>query len=509
MDRINRFLKLRPQKKHKSFIHKNKVYTVTQAEIKQVRRARMNKCDVISLSTKKFYTNSGDFKFEKVRKNNFIEKDPHTAVKRPKKNKPLTKPTKNTKKTDNITKDRDLDSITNFFWSDATLQPRPIENTSVSNRIFNNDDLNTIILNRDNKYLIKEKKIKIENILKEKDEIEKLNTKFFLQVIRKYKCDRPTNICGNIIQYSNESNPVQSDNQNLVQTHFVDIWSFTESSTLLMPKILGLNESQYYFQDQTSKKIIKRSIFQLDESEKHFEHFDVKSNVQKMHIYSFDNPQKNSDPSFFYNIKNEIFLNSLKIAQIAPKFSSLNFFQFADRLFVQVLRINQLEIFEIHTKKLIKQEKLDKSSFKQIFVYKTGANIISTDLIMTNNGFLFSVCADVSKNIHLNILKSDGNLLTKRFCFASFPNAVKILNLNVSQSYSTTKLAKKEQDDLILSLGGNETVFFNVKIQETIVMKLIAKHSGFDTFYDDLELNSKNIWGWGNGTLKYLQIHRS
>ncbi|KRH92080.1 hypothetical protein M153_12547000127, partial [Pseudoloma neurophilia] len=214
MDRINRFLRLRPGKKQKSFVFKNKIYTFSQKEIQEMRAIKNNKCSAISLDTKIFYKNDDQQKellrnvkmrktskcvkrisYNRTKNDHNRTKNDHNRIK----NDP------NRTKTDFIRKGRNLSLLTENIWQDTALQPKEFKIKSIGNNLFNEKDLSNILLSRDNKYLECKKKIKIQNILDDQNKLKEYDSQYKMETIKKYKNVFVDHIDNNIaIKYGTE-----------------------------------------------------------------------------------------------------------------------------------------------------------------------------------------------------------------------------------------------------------------------------------------------------------------
>lgn len=382
MDRINRFLRLRPQKKQKSFILRNKIYTVTQKEIKQMRKAQINHCDLISLETKQFYQNyKTKYKFEPVKKSKRIHGESQIRKRVNEKKAYSKKLSNNSKVHDFITRNRDLDMLTSHIWQDLSLLPHEINLNAISNTPLSNENIDTILINRDNKYLNYKHPIKINGILRDKQLIYTFNQKYEIFQNRNYKISEPENIRNelvllkqNVINHNNgitnQMNTVTSsaNKKNLELEYiseFMDLWSLHKFTANLFTHF-----DSHYFSISNSN-IQKRPLFKINEmadqdskpsSFQYSDHSDVKdfglqirnSEIQNFHGHFFT---ESFNPHFFLTMNNVIYQFTYGNSEIEEIFKlnlrvkSVTFFSLGERLFFSTILVNQMEIWEIKQKK--------------------------------------------------------------------------------------------------------------------------------------------------------------
>ncbi|ELA48314.1 hypothetical protein VCUG_00150 [Vavraia culicis subsp. floridensis] len=157
MEHIRKFLRIRPKKKERTFFYNKKEVAYTYKDVKLVRQAQSNKCLMkINLCSK------GSFKYSSVRAKPTADlkagKRKGADTKRISANRTKIRAGKRYKRLD-------LNEIVDVIWRDARLEEHTVKvNAIPDDSVFEEKDLDEIVKQRDEKYLLANKRIKLPDV---------------------------------------------------------------------------------------------------------------------------------------------------------------------------------------------------------------------------------------------------------------------------------------------------------------------------------------------------------
>lgn len=491
MERINRFLRLRPNSKKKSFILKNKIYTFTQKEIKNMRNFKNNKSGY-SVESRKFVSDR-KYEFDKLE---VVHKNRKVYENRNKKDDKVLNRNENNNLTDFIRKGRSIKDISNFIWQDTQISKKQIKISSIPNNdIFTNQDIENLLLERDKKYLEIENSIKIDNILKE----QKINHEFKgsvnLLVYRKY------NLLEHEIfkDFISKNMKVKIENNFLIleykkNNYILDLFSF--SLLRIRNFIFFRNSFLYFLKDE---KLVKEFLYSVDQIEnlnnlknlknlknKKYLENDIHNNIEcdlendldsnnniennkklendlenNKKLENNNNIEKNkkfsesdnfyliSDNLYFYTIKNIFYKNDKEIHSFKGPIIQLKYFKINDNIFlIARVTVNCLEIWEFN---------ILKNLIKRIKKINIGTLITSFDILLSKDIY-------DSKNIdNLKNIENSKNLDNSK-------NIDNLKNIYDSKNIDNSKIIISDINHTIYFFYKNE----KKKLQQNFFINFIS-----------------------------------